>query len=274
MKLLEAIVEANHRAAAGDAAASVRIADHAGALPVAALTCIDPRLNRLIPEALGIPEEEFIWLRNAGNIITGPLTSTLRSLALACAIKGGREIVILGHTDCQVQRLSALQLTAAFQAMGLDRSRLPDNLTDYFGLFASERQNVIRAVAFVRGSPLIAPQIPVHGLMIDIETGRLEWIANGYQAIPEPNTAAAPPPADLEAVDPSSSLPPVLTSISLDAKVGDPAFGVEAWLARERTADATPCSPSSPTPREIRPPPVIPLPPPVIPRPSLRTGKR
>jgi len=33
MKLLEAIVEANQRAAAGDPAASVRIADHAGPSP-------------------------------------------------------------------------------------------------------------------------------------------------------------------------------------------------------------------------------------------------
>ena len=55
-----------------------------------ALTCIDPRLNPLIPEALGVREEDFIWLRNAGNIITGPLSSTLRSLALACAVKSGK----------------------------------------------------------------------------------------------------------------------------------------------------------------------------------------
>ena len=26
----------------------------------------------------------------------------MRSIALACAIKGGREIAIIGHTDCKV----------------------------------------------------------------------------------------------------------------------------------------------------------------------------
>ena len=46
-------------------------ADYAGELPVVALTCIDPRLNRFFPGVLGLPEEQFIWLRNAGNIITG-----------------------------------------------------------------------------------------------------------------------------------------------------------------------------------------------------------
>ena len=97
MRLLEAIVEANHRAVAVGAKATLNLAEFADALPVVALTCIDPRLNRLIPEMLGVPEEQFIWLRNAGNIITGPLSSTMRSLTLACAIKGGKEIALVGH---------------------------------------------------------------------------------------------------------------------------------------------------------------------------------
>src|SRR5436309_16088361 len=102
MRLLEAILDANHRAADGDANAGLHPADSARSLPLVALTCIDPRLNPLMPQVLGIPEESFIWLRNAGNIITGPLSSTMRSLALACAVKGGREIAIIGHSDCLV----------------------------------------------------------------------------------------------------------------------------------------------------------------------------
>ena len=86
MRLLEAILDANHRALAGDASAGLRPADFPDALPLVALTCIDARLNPLMPEVLGIPEAKFIWLRNAGNIITGPTSSTMRSLALACAV--------------------------------------------------------------------------------------------------------------------------------------------------------------------------------------------
>ena len=41
----------------------------------------------------------------------------------------------------------------AFKALGVERSGLPENLTEFFGLFASERQNVIKAVEFVRQSP-------------------------------------------------------------------------------------------------------------------------
>src|SRR5262245_38933780 len=125
MRLVEAIVEANHRAIAGDANAGVQIGDFEGELPIVALTCVDPRLNAILPNVLGVPAEQFIWLRNAGNIITGPSSSTMRSLALACAVKGGKEIAIIGHTDCQVGKTTVMQLLEKFKALGVERHQLP-----------------------------------------------------------------------------------------------------------------------------------------------------
>src|SRR5436190_10663884 len=117
MRLFEAIIDANHRAINGDQNAEVRVVDFENELPVVALTCVDPRLNALFPNALGLPGEQFIWLRNAGNIITGPLSSTMRSLALACAVKGGKEIVIIGHTDCQVGKTTTMHLLDRFKEL-------------------------------------------------------------------------------------------------------------------------------------------------------------
>jgi carbonic anhydrase len=181
MRLFEAILEVNQRKVAGDKIATVPVAEYGTELPLAALTCIDARLNQLLPDMLGIPEEHFIWLRNAGNIITGPLSSTMRSLALACAVKGAKEIVIIGHSDCQVGKTTTMQLLDRLAALGVDRHGLPENLVEYFGLFGTERQNVIRGGDFVRVSPLIGPKVPVHGLLIDVHSGRLEWVVNGYQ---------------------------------------------------------------------------------------------
>ena len=192
MRLFEAIVEANHRALAGDPKAGLRPSEWTDSLPIIALTCIDPRLNPLMPEVLGVPEEQFIWLRNAGNIIFDPTSSMTRTLALACAIKGGKEIAIIGHTDCKVRQTSTLELTDRFKALGIDRAHLPENLNEFFGLFASERQNVLRGVEFVRQSPLIGPKVPVHGLLVDIQNGRLEWIVNGYQALSTATAEIAP----------------------------------------------------------------------------------
>ncbi len=186
MRLFEAIIDANHRAVAGDASAGLHPAEFAESLPVIALTCVDPRLNAFFPNALALPADQFIWLRNAGNLITGTMSSTMRSLALACAVKGGREIAIIGHTDCQVAKTTTMQLLEELKALGVDRSRLPDNVSEFFGTFGSERQNVLKACDFVRSSPLIGPKIPVHGLLIDVETGKLDWAVNGYESLATP----------------------------------------------------------------------------------------
>ena len=192
MRLFEAIIDANHRAVAGDASAGLRPADFADNLPVIALTCVDPRLNAFFPNALALPGEQFIWLRNAGNIITGPLSSTMRSLALACAVKGGEEIAIIGHTDCQVFKTTTTTVLDRLKDLGVDRSRLPENINDFFGMFGSERQNVIKACEFARSSPVIGPKVPVHGLLLDIVTGRLDWVVNGYDTLPANKLAQMP----------------------------------------------------------------------------------
>ena len=182
MRLFETILAANQRALAGQPVAGDANVIASSDLPVAVLTCIDARLNHLLPDALGIPESQLIWLRNAGNIITGPFSSTMRSLAMACAVKEAKEIAIIGHTDCLIGKTTALGLLDRLAALGIDRNRLPGNLVEYFGLFGTERQNVMRAVDFVRASPLIGAKVPVHGLLIDIQSGRLETVVNGYQS--------------------------------------------------------------------------------------------
>ena len=179
-RLFEAIIDVNRQRVGGDRTASVPVDTFAAELPLAALTCIDPRLNRLLPDLLGLPADQFIWLRNAGNIITGPLTSTMRSLALACAVKGAREIAIIGHSDCLVAKTTILKLLDQMTALGVNRERLPENIVEYFGLFGTERDNVIRGVDLVRNSPLIGAKVTVHGLLIDVNSGQLEWVVNGY----------------------------------------------------------------------------------------------
>jgi len=184
MRLLEAIVDANHRALAGDPKAGLRPSEHADSLPVVALTCLDARLNPVLPEVLGIPEEQFLWVRNAGNVVGGPFSSAARALALACLLEGAREILVIGHTDCRVARQSVMSLLDRFSALGISRDRLPENLLETFGLFASEPQNVHAACDTLRKSPIIPPHVPVHGLMVDLDTGRLEWLVNGYTTLP------------------------------------------------------------------------------------------
>ena len=297
MHLFEAIIDANHRAVAGDKEAGLHPADFEDELPVIALTCVDPRLNAIFPNALALPAEQFIWLRNAGNIITGPLSSTMRSLALACAVKGGKEIAIIGHTDCQICTTTAMQLLDKLKDLGVERHLLPENINEFFGMFGSERQNVIKACDIVRHSPLIGPKIPVHGFLVDIETGKLEWIVNGYetwQTLPSPS----------EAIKGAGPMAEALGSFAAfnigemkfpEAKIGELATKAEDWLSQkmEKIEAAIPGTPETkasvaqqvveyaekhwPQPAGAQPPvvpPKIPLPPRIRPKIIQTRGRR
>jgi carbonic anhydrase len=246
-------------------------------LPIVALTCIDVRLNALLPQALGVPPEQFIWLRNAGNIITGPLSSTLRSLSLACAVKGGKQLLIIGHTDCQVCKTSTMQLLERLRALGVERHLLPDNLNEFFGLFGSERQNVLKAAAIVRQSPLIGPKTPVHGLLVDVETGRLDWLVNGYQPLETMSShwEDVRKPA-LQTLDALKSMAEFkLGEMKFpEAKIGETVTQIEQWTTNELQqlgAKLVEASPPMVQPRPALVPPKIPMPPPLRPRPHPRS---
>jgi len=234
MRLFESIIDANHRAVAGDASAGLHPAEFADALPVVALTCIDPRLNAFFPNALALPAEDFIWLRNAGNIITSTLSSTMRSLALACAVKGGREIAIIGHSGCQICKTTTMVLMDKLKALGVERSHLPENVNEFFGMFGSERQNVIKACGFARSSPVIGPKIPVHGLLLDIETGKLEWVVNGYDTLPA-NTLAQMPKSQFASIGELGSFKDFAMGEMKfpEMKIGEAATRVESKLSQE-----------------------------------------
>jgi carbonic anhydrase len=264
MRLFEAIIDANHRALAGDAKAGLRPAEYESELPLIALTCIDPRLNPLLPEVLGIPEDLFIWLRNAGNIVTSSTSSTVRSLALACAIKGGKEIVIIGHTDCLVGKTTTMQLLEKLRLLGIERQFLPDNVNEYFGTFGSERQNVIKVADLVRHSPIISPKIPVHALIVDIHTGKLDWVVNGYEPV---LTMASRWNDVVKSAGDTVDALKALTDFNIgemkfpETKIGETVTKAEDWLTQkianlEVKPDATP--PAAPSV-----PPKIPLPPPL-----------
>jgi len=272
MRLFEAIVDANHRAIAGDATAGVRVADFESELPVIALTCVDPRLNALFPNVLGLPGEQFIWLRNAGNIITGPLSSTMRSLALACAVKGGKEIAIIGHTDCQVGRTTTMELLQKLEAMGVKRHLLPENINEFFGMFGSDRQNVIKSCNFARQSPLIGPKVPVHGLLVDIETGKLEWLVNGYQNW---ETMSSQLNEVVKSGEHTIDMMKSLTDFKIgemkfpDTKIGETVTKAEDWLAKKvEQMEIKPSPP--PTPPRAAPPEPPRIPPPLRPRMHIR----
>ena len=175
----------------------------------------------------------------------------------------------------QVGKTTTTELIERLREVGIERQQLPPNVNEFFGTFASERANVIKAVNFVRHSPIIGPRIPVHGLVVDTETGRVDWLVNGYQAL---ELMGAHP----ELAAPVGHPADALTSLGdfkigelkfPDAKIGDTVAKTEDWLS----GNIQPLAPKPPPeipPAKPATPPRIPLPPPLRPKFRLYKGPK
>jgi carbonic anhydrase len=168
-----------------------------------------------------------------------------------------------------------------FKVLGIDRHRLPENLTEYFGVFASEQQNVIHGVDLVRHSPIIGAKIPVHGLMVDTVTGKLDWIVNGYDVLDRP-VAPAPLSPQMTAIGAAAGELLSRASAELsglktaEAKIGQTTNRVSQWVSDLQAAASPPQPPPKIALPSPAPPPVelrrrIPVPPRIEPPPKHRT---
>ena len=164
---------------------------HVGHTPrkqLAVVTCMDCRLVQMFEPALGLQRGDAVELRTAGATISevereGAENDLIRSLAGAIYLLGVREVVVVGHTQCGLSNINPVALTSSMQALGVDPQTLieREDLGDVNGLirwlggFADVHINTREVVNVIRNSPFL-PKIPVHGLVSDINTGKLEMV--------------------------------------------------------------------------------------------------
>ncbi len=155
---------------------------------LAVVTCMDCRLVNMFEEALGLQRGDVLELRTAGATIPEPdrahaANDLIRSLAGGIYLLGVRKIMVIGHTDCGLARANPIALTASMQALGVDPQKLIqeeglgdiNGLMRWLGAFHDVHINVKEVVNAIRNSPYL-PQLPVHGFVIDIETGKLTLV--------------------------------------------------------------------------------------------------
>ncbi|HZO75450.1 MAG TPA: carbonic anhydrase [Ktedonobacteraceae bacterium] len=161
---------------------------HAPRKHTAVVTCMDCRLVQMFEDALGLERGDVLELRTAGATIAEPerehaANDLIRSLAGGIYLLGVREVLVIGHTECGLSRINPTALTASMQALGVDPQQLieRENLHDaeglarWFGAFSDVHINVKEVVDVIRNSPFL-PKIPVHGCVIDINTGKLTLV--------------------------------------------------------------------------------------------------
>ena len=145
---------------------------------LAILTCMDCRLIDFFEPALGLKRGDAKIIRNAGNSIVGE--DAIRSIGAALYNLGCEEVLVVGHTECGMAGADPDALKEKMLKRGIDEKDIEKyDLAEWIGGFESEEENVLDVCEKIKNHPLI-PDVPVHGLIIDIVTGELKVLVNGY----------------------------------------------------------------------------------------------
>jgi carbonic anhydrase len=132
---------------------------------LAIVTCMDSRLD--VFAALGLRDGEAHILRNAGGVITDDV---IRSLAISQRKLGTREVMLIHHTDCGMQKLTDDGFRDELrEAAGVAPAFAIESFAD---LDADVRQSILR----VRRSEFLAHRDAVRGFVYDVDTHRLREV--------------------------------------------------------------------------------------------------
>ncbi|HVO55288.1 MAG TPA: carbonic anhydrase [Solirubrobacterales bacterium] len=132
---------------------------------LAIVACMDSRLD--VFAALGLGDGEAHVLRNAGGVITDDV---IRSLAVSQRKLGTREVMLIHHTDCGLQKISDDGFRDELrEATGVAPAFAIESFKD---VDADVRQSILR----VRRSPFILHRDAVRGFVYDVDSHRLREI--------------------------------------------------------------------------------------------------
>jgi carbonic anhydrase len=156
------------------------------------LTCMDTRLVELLPRAMNLRNGDAKIIKSAGAIVSHPFGSVMRSILVAIYELNAAEIAVVGHYGCGMTELNCDRILQKAIARGV----LPEtiqtlrhagiDLANWLRGFPSPEDGVRQSVELIRKHPLLPKDVPVHGLMMSPETGRLDLLSEGYAASAAP----------------------------------------------------------------------------------------
>lgn len=149
---------------------------------IAILTCMDTRLTELLPAALGLKNGDVKMIKNAGGVISSPVGSVMRSLVVAVYTLGVEEIIVVGHHDCGMQNLDVNQIIEKMKSRGISEEKIEFmkscgvDFDKWLSGFECVEESVSETVKMIKNHPLMPKDIPVHGLIMDPVTGKVDKI--------------------------------------------------------------------------------------------------
>ena len=128
---------------------------------IAILACMDARID--VEDALGLRVGDAHIIRNAGGFAT---QDAIRSLVVSQQLLGTREILVIAHTGCGLHGADEAAIRGRVKAT-------TSHATDLvFGAFTDLEAMIREQVRVLRARPDLL-RVPIHGLVYEVETGRL-----------------------------------------------------------------------------------------------------
>ncbi|MCU5454589.1 carbonic anhydrase [Bacillus cereus] len=154
------------------------------------VSCMDARLIELLTKALDIHDGDAKVIRNAGGKIASAFDSVMQSVVASVYDLNADEIFLIGHHRCGASQtnpkgtlqkildrgVASSEILSAIEYAGIDLEKW---LFGFDDVCDSTQANV----DLVRNHPLIPKDVPVHGLVIDPHTGKLDVVVDGYKAL-------------------------------------------------------------------------------------------
>ncbi|MFC4075795.1 beta-class carbonic anhydrase [Salinithrix halophila] len=156
------------------------------------LSCMDTRLTELLPKAMNVRNGDTKIIKNAGAVVSHPFGSIMRSLIVAVYELGAEEVCVVGHHGCGMAGIQPEETLRKMVERGISETTLDTleragvNLTEWLQGFHSVEESVKASAEMIRKHPLLPANLPVHGLVIDPSTGKLDLVTEGYGSQEEP----------------------------------------------------------------------------------------
>lgn len=149
------------------------------------LTCMDTRLVELLPKAMNLRNGDVKMIKSAGATLNHPFGGIMRSLLVAIYELQADEVFVIGHYDCGMSGVNPDKILQKMTKRGIAQDTLDlltysgVNLKQWLHGFEDVQENVRHSVEMIKNHPLVLDSIPVHGLVIDPKTGKLDIIVDG-----------------------------------------------------------------------------------------------
>lgn len=135
-------------------------------LQLAIVTCMDSRMD--VFAMLGLGKGQAHVVRNAGGVVTDDV---IRSVCLSQRLLGTREVIMIHHTDCGLEKVDEASFVAELEAETGERPHW------ILQRFDSPYDDVAESVRRLRANPFVPHRDHIRGFVYRVESGELVEVA-------------------------------------------------------------------------------------------------